>query len=164
MGKLYALISMVNMWGGCISSSEPTAGFTKHDVWTFCLPALSWTVHNAFSCVRHTLLEAILVYMALIFVHTQCFYPDYYFLFFMRGSLISGGEAYRITCSFFLYGEQTQSTVWWSFLKLVQWDCWILSALKNENWCYCLLFIAEWKHKGPSMCCKSVFLHKDQRG
>lgn len=90
------------------------------------------------------------------------FLPWLLSLILLRGSYISGGEAYLITSSFFLYGEQTQHTVWWSFLKLVQWECWILSLLKSKNWCYCLLFISEWKHKDLWTCHKSVFLHKDQ--
>jgi len=42
----------------------------------------------------------------------------------------------------------------------------VLDFVSSEKWsqCYCLLFTADWKRKGPSIYLKSVFFHKDQRG
>lgn len=72
--------------------ADPLQDLAQHGVWVFYLPAQSWTVHNALSYVRHTLLEAALVYMALIFVNIQCFCPDYHWWFFWEAPICLGAK------------------------------------------------------------------------
>lgn len=66
----------------CVKGMLLFQDLAKQGARVFYLPELSWTGNNALSCVTHTLLEATLVYMSLIFVPIQCFYPEHNFLFF----------------------------------------------------------------------------------
>lgn len=143
------------MWIGCLPSSEPTTGRGEDSTWPSYPPALRWAVHTSPESVRSTFLEPTylcvhcIIFIQVFMLTTICNFcegfPD-----------VWGKSVQDCLFIFLVWRTGTKRCLMkFSGAGVVR----MLGFVSSEKWslCYCLLFTAEWKHKGLSTYLKSVF-------
>lgn len=132
---------MVSKWRGCFS---PTTGVAKDATWAYCLPGLSWTVHMSLRCVFLKLP------LHIIFAHTQVFVLNTICKFSKQFPDI-WGESIQGYLFIFLVWRAGRKRCLMKFSETGVMKVLDFVSSEKLTWCDCLLFTAEWKHKGPSM-------------